>query len=550
MNKDLKYILILFFLGYFFLFFGNGLISLTSPDEVFYAQTAREMSQHHTWMTPILFDQPQFEKPILTYWLLRIGFIIFGVSSFSARFFPALFGLIGVIAVYLFAKLLFEDHKKAFISALVLLSAGFYIGMARTVFTDMVFSVLVLLSLLSFFWGYACEKWKGPGIILFFIFSALAVLAKGPLGLFIPFLAVGVFLLLERKIKFICSSYALWGILIFLIISLPWYILMTAKYGQAFLHEFFYNDHYRRLIEAEHGGSDRWYFYPFTMLGCMFPWSIFVAVSLFYLFWRISKPRTADLFIVSWIASTLLVFQPAHSKLTSYILPLFPALALACGDFIYDCIAHKERKRLLFILLALIWAILLFIAVGVVFASFKFSNYISSPSPVCFLTMVFILWLSVLLFYIARHKYNTAVYLLALCVPVMLSVVPFIHRDIEVNFSSQYACGYLLKNYSPDRESYVLASKDFARGTRYYTDMKVAVFAPRAKNFFSPHPIPFLDTDGKILDFLRQHPLVYCFLKKSSLENLKSALNKDFEYRILNLIGNQYIVKIQQIRHD
>jgi hypothetical protein len=132
----------------------------------------------------------------------------------------------------------------------------------------------------------------------------------------------------------------------------------------------------------------------------------------------------------------------------------------------------------------------------------------------------------------------------------MLSVVPFIHRDIELYCSSQYACGYFLKNYSPDRELYLLTSKDFARGARYYTDMKVAVFAPRAKNFFSPHPIPFLDTDEKILDFLRQHSMVYCFLKKSSLEYLKRTLNKDFEYRVLNLIGNQYLVKIQQNKHS
>ena len=123
-----------------YLFFIHlGGMALTDPDETFYAQSAKEMLARNEWITPQLYGKPQFEKPILTYWLLRIGFIIFGVSSFSARFFPALFGLIGVIAAYLFAKLLFEDHKKAFISALVLLSAGFYIGMARTVFTVMMF---------------------------------------------------------------------------------------------------------------------------------------------------------------------------------------------------------------------------------------------------------------------------------------------------------------------------------------------------------------------------------------------------------------------------
>ena len=210
-RKDLKYVIVLTVLAYFFFFFGNGLLSLTSPDEVFYAQTGKEMAQHHSWMTPILFDKPQFEKPVLTYWLLRIAYLVFGINSFSARFFPACFAFAGVIAVYFFAKLLFNEKKKAFISALVLLSSGLYIGLGRTVFTDMIFSVLILLSLLSFYWGYVCERRKGIGILLFFVFSALAVLTKGPLGLLIPLEVVLVFLFLSRNTRFILCKHTFWG---------------------------------------------------------------------------------------------------------------------------------------------------------------------------------------------------------------------------------------------------------------------------------------------------------------------------------------------------
>src|SRR3989338_9237585 len=109
--KKFKYLLILIILSYFFLMFGNGILSLTNPDEVFYAQTAREMAKHNSWMTPYLFGQPQFEKPILTYWLLRFAFIMFGITSFSARFFPALFAIIGVVALYFFGLLWFKDEK-------------------------------------------------------------------------------------------------------------------------------------------------------------------------------------------------------------------------------------------------------------------------------------------------------------------------------------------------------------------------------------------------------------------------------------------------------
>ncbi len=118
MNKHLKNILILIFLAYLFFIFGNSLISLTNPDEVFYTLTAKEMVNHNTWMTPYLFEQPQFEKPILTYWLIRIGFLIFGFTNFAARFFPALFGLLGILALYALSLVLFKSEKKAFISYL------------------------------------------------------------------------------------------------------------------------------------------------------------------------------------------------------------------------------------------------------------------------------------------------------------------------------------------------------------------------------------------------------------------------------------------------
>jgi len=166
-RKNIKYVFILFVLSYFFFMLGNGIISLTNPDEVFYAQTAKEMVKHSSWLVPYLFDAPNFEKPILLYWFLRFSFILFGISSFSARFFPALFAAFGVIAVYCFGLFGFKNSRKAFYSALVLMSALFYIGMARTVFTDMIFSAWILFALLSFFLGYTRNVHKGTSIIIF-----------------------------------------------------------------------------------------------------------------------------------------------------------------------------------------------------------------------------------------------------------------------------------------------------------------------------------------------------------------------------------------------
>lgn len=546
-TKYLKSILILIFLSYLFFMLGNGILGLTNPDEVFYAQTAKEMSQRSTWLTPYLFGQPQFEKPVLIYWFLRIGFILFGISSFAARFFLAIFAMVGIISVYFLGLLGFNDERKAFLSSLILMSGGLYVGLARTVFTDMIFSVFILLSLSSFFWGYSAQEKKAAGLSLFFIFSGLAVLTKGPLGLLIPFLIVVAFLLIKNDLKFLLCKYSLWGTFIFALISLPWYIFMVNKYGQSFIHEFFYNDHIRRFIEAEHISNDKWYFYPLSMVGCMFPWSLFVVVSLILLPARLrQKAGTFHYFLGCWIAVVFLIFQFAHSKLVSYILPLFPAISLISGDFIYDALSVNNRSRIIFFISLGALVTLLLIPIGLNMALVKYSVYMHSKIPFFCLTLAFLALAVLMLNFILKKELLKSIYALAPVILVFLCIAQLIRNDIEPYVSSKKICEYMLKNYTINNT--ILSSRDFVRGLRYYTDKDVTVTSIPGIPFFSPHPIPFLDTDEKVRDFLRRQSLTYCILKKSSVEDIQRiASSKDFKYTILKVIGNEYLLKVETL---
>lgn len=543
-NKNLKYLLILAVISYFYFIFGNSLLSLTNPDEVFYTLTAKEMAEHNTWLVPYIFDQPQFEKPIFTYLLIRVGFLLFGMTNFAARFFPALFGVLGVLAVYALSSLGFKNEKKAFISSLVIMSSGLYIGLARTVFTDMIFSVLILLSILSFFWGYSQKAKKDIGIILFFIFAGFAVLTKGPLGALIPLLIAVTFLSIKKEAKFLfCKSFA-WGILIFVLISVPWYLLMSKKYGTAFTQEFFYNDHIRRLLEAEHLSNDTWYFYPLYMVLCMFPWSLFVAVALVFLFKNLKSTNPIYLLLACWIGVVFIIFQSAHSKLVSYIFPLFPALALLAGDLIYNTAVNENKNRQFFRVSMASLFIFFLIGAGLTVALNKFSGYISNKAPIYICIGVFFILLLAALNFVLRYKFFKAIYLFFALVPVFLSAIPFIKNDIEPYLSSKQACEYLMSNYKVTNT--ILASKFYARGVRFYTGRDVAATAIPGPNFFSPHPIPFLNIDRIALDFFRQQKVTYCILKRSSLEDIERiTYNGGLNFQVLKLIGNAYIVKVE-----
>jgi len=541
-GKHLRYILILSVLSYFFLIFGNGLMSLTNPDEVFYAQTAKEMSEHRSWLTPYLFGAPQFEKPVLLYWLVRAGFALFDNQSFAARFFPALFGCFGVIAAYLLAVMGFHNEKKAFVSSLTLLSSGLYIGLSRTLFTDMIFSVFILFSLVSFYWGYSRKDRKGVGIVLFFIFSSLAVLTKGPLGFLIPSLIVLIFLSLRRDLGFLSCGYSLWGLGIFIAAAFPWYIFMISRYGASFTHEFFYNDHIRRLLTAEHAGNDTWYFYPYSMVGCMFPWSLFTLAALIVLAMKLRRDRNAfSIFLVSWISVVFVIFQSAHSKLVSYVFPAFPALAIMTGDYVFDAASSKSRSRIFYILSIFMAAVLFAIPVAAIFLVPKYSSYLSSrTAPYAVIGLLF-LFSALFLFFVLSRRLMKAIATLVFLIPAIWFIAPFAHRGIEPYISSKLASEYLMQNHEVANP--IVCSKFIARGVRYYTDKEIVVLGS-PKDFFSPHPVTYLDSDKEVEDYLRDQKVTYCILDKSSIERIKRAADKQFRLSVLKTIGDEYILEI------
>lgn len=539
----LRHIIILLVCSYAFFVLGNGIIGLTNDNEVFYAQTAKEMIQQRTWVTPYLFGQPQFEKPIFIYWLLRIGFFMFGVSSFGARFFPALFAIIGVLAVYFFGLIGFKDEKKAFLSGLILMSSAMYIGLAKTVFTDMFFSVSILLALLSFFRGYINRHRKTPAFILCAVFSGLAVLTKGPLGLVIPVMTIGLFLLCKKDIKFLLCKDFIWGFFAFLLVASPWYLLMIAQHGNDFIQEFFYNVNARRFVEAQHVSNNTWYFYILTIITSMFPWGLFIAAAAFFLpRYALKKDNPFYLFLVCWIAVIFLIFQLARSKVANYIFPIFPALAILTAGFITDKLADTEHRRLLkFLCIGTLFLILLF-PVGFSISFNIYKTYIVYKLPVYFLIAGFLLLGALMLTFILRQRLQSFIFCLVAVMPIFLANLPLLHKNFEAYVSSKEACEYLLKNYQVNNT--ILCSKFFVRGIKYYTDKDVAIINIGGKPFFSRHPLLALDSREKVSDFLRKQAVTYGILSKSSLKTVRDIVPEE-NLTVLKLVGNEYVVKVE-----
>jgi len=321
--------------GYLF-FFQSGKLALTDPDETFYAQTAREMLARGEWVTPYLYGKPQFEKPALFYWLVEASYKAFGVNEFAARFPSAVFGTIGVIAIYFLGSLFFTS-RAGFLSALILATSVEYIMISRACVTDMVLAVLLFLGILFFFYGYMRQK--NAFYLLSSAFFGLAVLTKGPIFLLLAGFAIVAFLFLNKDLKAL-TRMPLWqAAAVFIVITAPWYLAIYKLHGKVFIDAFFGFHNITRFLEAEHKiGSQVYYNIP-VIFGGFFPWSVFLPFGLWRIFKKAyerqpsaSSEKRGSIFILVWFLSIFLFFTASSTKLPTYVFPCFISLALIVGS--------------------------------------------------------------------------------------------------------------------------------------------------------------------------------------------------------------------------
>ncbi|MBI5149543.1 MAG: glycosyltransferase family 39 protein [Candidatus Omnitrophica bacterium] len=546
---------VLFALSYIFLMMGNGFVSLTHPDEVFYVQSAKEMVARNSWWTPIIFDWPHFEKPIFCFWLLALSVKFFGPVPFAARFWPALFGMIGVGVTYWTAWMLFGRKRLAFLSGFVLSTSLIYLALSRAVLTDMVFSIWVALAIALFYWGYTDQRRRDTAIVLCAAVCGIAVLTKGVLGLLFPGAVILIFLLYKRDVGFLVRPSVLIGGCLFLAVAVPWHWLMYKWYGNQFLHEYVYNVHIRRVLEAEHARLDNWYFYLWLIFAGVLPWSFFWPPAG-HLLWKQFREKTAQrgplFFLLAWIVGVYMLVQPAHSKLASYIFPVFPAIAILLAFYLDNALeagarqGQPGRSRTLAVCGYIFTGLLVVIAFGAIIAGHIYKTFVPNPAVVyIFAALLFILAVFVVVL-IRRKDYTRMIFAHAGLTTVLLVMI-FLARPVMEPWVSCKGISDVFQTI--DRSgSTVLTSKFYVRGIRFYTDRKVAVIDINGEGFFSPHPIPFLNTDRKVLDFLATQPVTYAIVKEGNVRDLKRIVaGQPYRLQELQGIGGKFILRIAKI---
>ena len=314
-----------------------GSRALWQPDEGRYVEIPREMVASGNYVTPRLDGVKYFEKPVLFYWLEAASIKLFGLNEWSARLWPALLGLIGCLTVYAAGRRLY-GRAAGIIASIALATNILYYALARIVTIDMPVSVLLTISLLAFLVG--TKEAPGPRrrwlMWTFYAFAALATLAKGLIGIVIPGMVIGAWILLLDDWRLLRSIYLPSGIVLLLVIAAPWHVLV-ARANPEFLHFYFVREHFERyLTKVEHRYQPIWFFVPVILLG-LYPWIVFLFQALrrsFPASWAKRHLERDALYLILWAALIFVFFSLSDSKLITYILPVFPPLAILIGRYL------------------------------------------------------------------------------------------------------------------------------------------------------------------------------------------------------------------------
>jgi len=332
-NRPLARDLFILFITFSFFFITLlGSHALLIPDEGRYSEIAREMLARGDYITPHLNGTIFLDKPILFYWLEALSIKLFGLQEWSLRLWPALFGIAGCMMMYIVGCLLFS-RRAGILAAFILSTTILYFLSAHYVNMDLEVAVWISAALLSFIISMQYDNKRI--LLLAYVFSGLAVLTKGLIGIVIPALVIGSWGACLKRWNLLLKINLGVGLFIISIITAPWYML-AQRATPDFFHYFFITQHFSRFLTHHFNGHQPFWFYlPVVLIG-FFPWTVFLFQMLIKkIAWvgREPKKYQSDLFLLLWILVILLFFSLPSSKIIGYILPIFPPMALLMGSY-------------------------------------------------------------------------------------------------------------------------------------------------------------------------------------------------------------------------
>ena len=464
------------------------------------------MAQTGDWVTPRLYGQPWFEKPILYYWLAATGFTLHLPAEWAARLPSALAALFVLAAIAWLARLVYgrSGHAAtdpATVTAVIFATSVAVTGFARAGTPDMLLSASIGAAMACAAAIFAGQGALGPdsqpGVIatpnrsaLLALFGAslgFGALAKGPAGVILPAGALFLWALATRQWRKVLGLAHPLAIAVFAVVALPWYILCALRNPDFFRVFILQHNFERYFTPVFQHRQPFWFFGPIT-LAAMLPWTalLWAAAQNGLRLWREkSWHRSPGFFFACWAIFPELFFSFSESKLPGYILPAIPALALICAMAWMRTVEKGERR------LALVGALLGATWVALALAGFLFVRRIPWGDArlgngrefiptFLYPVFVFLILSAALLAWLGKSGNAPRMFgLCTLCFVVgveaaNLEILPQLDRQISARYYANF-----LRNYAhPDRLFIYQVPRAWDYGLAFYFGRELPEWSP------------------------------------------------------------------------
>ncbi|WP_194852416.1 ArnT family glycosyltransferase [Nonlabens antarcticus] len=348
-NTTDRYYLLFLLVVFTILLLGLGSYGLAETSEARYAEISREMFVYGDYLNPELLGIFHFHKPPVVYYITSLGYQIFGINEFGARFFLQVAVVIQLMLVYRITDTLYKDKKLAFMAGLIYFSMPIVLISSRNLTTDAFVTTFIISSI--YCWQVYATKNKTLFLYLFYGLVGIALLTKGPVAL----LFVAVYIICSKivlKKGWKINVHHIIGFLLCIAIGASWYVMVMIENPK--LWDYFVEKQLLSRVNSDSFNRSKpfWFYLP-IVLGLLLPYWIALLPKLKSNFKSLlnKKPETKILFYSSIILIGL--FSIFSTKLIMYILPIFwmPSIVIA--------VEIKKAKQKTRDLINIVYAILL-----------------------------------------------------------------------------------------------------------------------------------------------------------------------------------------------
>ena len=345
----------LIFLAICFLIFLTGIfeIPILDRDEARFATASKTMLLENEFIDIKMYDEPRYKKPVGIYWLQVASNFIFGDIPYDNI---TLYRLPSILSIFLAFIFIFFRLRKIFDNEISFLTIFFLMFSLLTLSemlqakTDGALFLTIILCNLMIYSLIENHKIKYKEKLIFWSALAIGVLIKGPIIFIFTILPLIIFSVIKRK-NFLKEIFSFSGLILFLILTLPWFIIITIKSNGAFWYESVGHDLLGKVSSGQESHGFPPGYYLITTLILFWPGSIliypFIKKNFEQNFIRIRKDDLTFFLLISFSVPYIL-FELVSTKLPHYIYPSYLPLSILLSKFLLDENLEGISKRSLY----------------------------------------------------------------------------------------------------------------------------------------------------------------------------------------------------------